>query len=135
MIVLKTWLWWDNSWFWHYDNTPIHTALILRDHFDKNLTHIVPQPPYSPDLAPCDFWLFSKLKRPLRGHLFELIKENRSWSWKPYQKYFEDWEMYWHKCIARGRGGGILWRRWYWFGSINKDFSKLMLCHLTFWTL
>ena len=22
----------------------------------------VPQPPYSPDLAPCDFWLFHKLK-------------------------------------------------------------------------
>ena len=22
----------------------------------------VPQPPYSPDLAPCDFWLFPKLK-------------------------------------------------------------------------
>ena len=21
----------------------------------------VPQPPYSPDLAPCDFWLFPKL--------------------------------------------------------------------------
>ena len=21
----------------------------------------VPQPPYSPDLAPCDFWLFRKL--------------------------------------------------------------------------
>ena len=21
----------------------------------------VPQPPYSPDLGPCDFWLFSKL--------------------------------------------------------------------------
>ena len=21
----------------------------------------VPQPPYSPDLAPCDFWLFLKL--------------------------------------------------------------------------
>ena len=22
----------------------------------------VPQPPYSPDVAPCDFWLFSKLR-------------------------------------------------------------------------
>ena len=22
----------------------------------------VPQPPYSPDLSPCDFWLFPKLK-------------------------------------------------------------------------
>ena len=31
----------------------------------------VPQPPYSPDLAPCDFWLFSKL----RGCCYETIEE------------------------------------------------------------
>ena len=67
-------LWSDNSWFLHHDNAPSHTALILRDHFAKNSTHIVPQPPYSPDLAPCDFWLFPKLKRPLRGNRFESIE-------------------------------------------------------------
>ena len=31
----------------------------------------VPQPPYSPDLAPCDFWLFPKL----RGCRHETIEE------------------------------------------------------------
>ena len=31
----------------------------------------VPQPPYSPDLAPCDFWLFPKL----RGCRYETIEE------------------------------------------------------------
>ena len=31
----------------------------------------VPQPPYSPDLAPCDFWLFPKL----RGCHYETIEE------------------------------------------------------------
>ena len=30
----------------------------------------VPQPPYSPDLAPCDFWLFAKL----RGCRYETIE-------------------------------------------------------------
>ena len=60
----------NNSWFFHDDNAPSHTALVLRDHFAKNSTHIGPQPPYSPDLAPSDFWLFSKLKRPLRGMRF-----------------------------------------------------------------
>ena len=30
-----------------------------------------PQPPYRPDLAPCDFWLFSKL----RGCRYETIEE------------------------------------------------------------
>ena len=28
-------------------------------------------PPYSPDLAPCDFWLFPKL----RGRRYEIIEE------------------------------------------------------------
>ena len=31
----------------------------------------VPKPPYSPDLGPCDFWLFPKL----RGCRYETIKE------------------------------------------------------------
>ena len=31
----------------------------------------VPQPPYSPDLAPCNFWLFPKL----RGCRYETIEE------------------------------------------------------------
>ena len=31
----------------------------------------VPQPPYSPDLAPCNFWLFRKL----RGYRYETIEE------------------------------------------------------------
>ena len=31
----------------------------------------VPQAPYSPDLAPCDFWLFLKL----RGCRYETIEE------------------------------------------------------------
>ena len=35
----------------------------------------VPHPPYSPDLAPCDFWLFSKLKEKLRGCRYEKIEE------------------------------------------------------------
>ena len=31
----------------------------------------VPQPPHSPDLAPCDFWLYPKL----RGCRYETVEE------------------------------------------------------------
>ena len=34
----------------------------------------VPQPPYSPDFAPCDFWLFPKL-RGCRYEINEAMKE------------------------------------------------------------
>ena len=33
------------------------------------------QPPYSPDLAPCDFCLFPKLKKKLGGCHYETIEE------------------------------------------------------------
>jgi hypothetical protein len=32
-------------------------------------------PPYSPDLAPCNFWLFPKLKTALKGHRFSDIAD------------------------------------------------------------
>ena len=46
----------------------------------------VTQPPYSPDLVPCDFWLFPKLKSPLKGKRFQTMHEFRkiwlgSWWW------------------------------------------------------
>ena len=35
----------------------------------------VTQPHYNPDLAPCDSWLFPKLKSPLKGKKFQIIIE------------------------------------------------------------
>ena len=35
----------------------------------------VPPPPCRPELAPCDFWLFPKLKEKLRGSRYETIEE------------------------------------------------------------
>jgi len=71
---------------------------------------IVPQPPYSSDLAPCDFWLFPKLKRPLRGHRFDTIEEIRTESLRAlkaipkidFNNCFENWKKRWHKCIVSG---------------------------------
>ena len=43
--------------------------------FVKHLITQVTQPPYSPDLVPCDFWLFPKLKSSLKGKGFQTITE------------------------------------------------------------
>jgi transposase len=32
-------------------------------------------PPYSPDLSPCDYFLFPKLKLSLKGRLFEDVQD------------------------------------------------------------
>jgi len=74
----------------------------------KNNTTIMPQPPYSPDLAPCDFFLFPKLKRPMKGRRFATIEEIKTASLEElkaipksaYGKCFEDWKNRWHKRIV-----------------------------------
>jgi hypothetical protein len=38
---------------------------------------IVPHPSYQPDLAPCDFDLFPKLKMELKGRRFETVPDNQ----------------------------------------------------------
>ncbi|PNF14149.1 hypothetical protein B7P43_G17665 [Cryptotermes secundus] len=45
-----------SGWFFHHDNAPAHTALSVRQSLTKNGMTPVPHPPYSPDLAPCDFF-------------------------------------------------------------------------------
>jgi hypothetical protein len=36
---------------------------------------VIAHPPYSPDLAPCDFFLFPKIKLKLKGRRFDTIEE------------------------------------------------------------
>ncbi|KAI6656241.1 Mariner transposase [Oopsacas minuta] len=48
------------------ERQPLRTREFLQNHRIGTLPH----PPYSPDLAPCDFWLFPKLKDQLRGRRF-----------------------------------------------------------------
>ena len=64
----------------------------------------VPQPPYSPDLAPCDIWLFSKP----RGYHYETIEEMKEAVTKvidtlthfhgAFQKFLDRY----NKCITAG---------------------------------
>ena len=76
----------------------------------KNSTNIIEQPQYLPDMAPADFFLFLKLKLPLRGTRFqsiEYIKKNsrrelKSIPENAFKKCFDDWIIRWHKCIISG---------------------------------
>ena len=52
----------SDQWHFHHDNTPVHNSILVTDYLTKMGIKTVPQPPYSPDLAPCDFWLFPKLR-------------------------------------------------------------------------
>ena len=53
-------LWKTQSWILQHDNAQAHTSMLVREFFAKNKTVIMPQPSYSLDLAPADFFLFPK---------------------------------------------------------------------------
>jgi predicted acetyltransferase len=67
-----------------------------------------PHSPYSPDLAPNDFFLFPRMKRDLKGKRFQNVEEVREKSkealkainLQEYQNCFEQWKKLWDKCIA-----------------------------------
>ena len=64
------------------------------------------QPPYNPDLAPCDFWLFPKL----RGCRYETIEEMKEAVTKVFDTLtqedfhgaFQELLKWYKKCIAAG---------------------------------
>ena len=63
------------QWHFHQDNTPVHNSTLVTDYLTKMGIKIVPQPPFSPDLAPCDFCLFPKLKGCRCEKIEEMIKD------------------------------------------------------------
>ena len=72
----------------------------------KTVTH----PPYSPDLAPCDFCLFPKLKEKLRDYRYETIEEMKeavttvidTLTQKEFHEALQKLLEWYSKCIATG---------------------------------
>ena len=66
----------------------------------------VSHPPYSPDLVPCDFWLFTNL----RGCRYETIEEMKEAVTKvidtltqdDFHRAFQKLLEWYNKCIAAG---------------------------------
>jgi len=51
----------------HQDNAPAHTSSQARTAIRNAGFELLHHPPYSPDLAPSDFYLFPKLKEFMKG--------------------------------------------------------------------
>ena len=61
----------SGQWHFHKDIAPVHNSILVTDYLIKMGIKTLPQPLYSSHLAPCDFWLFPKL----RGCRYETIEE------------------------------------------------------------
>ena len=96
----------SDPWHFHQDKEPVLNSIHVTDHLAKMGIKTFPHPPYSPDLAPCDIWLFPEL----RGCRYETIEEMKEAVTKvidtltqeevhgAFQKLLERY----NKCIAAG---------------------------------
>jgi hypothetical protein len=62
--------WRTNSWFVLHGNAPAHRSDVVNDLLAKNSVTTLEHPPYSLDLAPAAFYLFSRMKSALKGRRF-----------------------------------------------------------------
>ncbi|GFS21930.1 transposase [Elysia marginata] len=58
-----------------HDNAGPHKARATTQSLRELGIQVLPHPAYSPDLAPCDFWLFLILKDRLAGRKFDRIQD------------------------------------------------------------
>jgi len=67
----------------------------------------LPHPPYSPDLAPCDFFLFPKLKTHLIGYHFGTVENVQAAATRALNNIsiedvlhcYEEWQQRWNRCF------------------------------------
>jgi len=112
--------WQNQNLITHHDNAPAHRSFKVLQFLAKNNMTVIPHPPYSPNLAPCDFFLFPKLKLQMKGRRFDTIEEIQGESQRvldtipkrDFQECFQAWQKHWDSSIhAKGEyfegDGGI----------------------------
>ena len=96
-------LWTAKNWQLHHDNAPAHSLHLIQIFLAKHGIPVVHQPPYSLDMAPCNFWLLPTLK----GSSFEsreeimqnAMAEMTTIPKEAFQKCFRQWKDQWVKCV------------------------------------
>jgi len=105
-------MWRSGNWILHHDNASAHRAVTTNEFLSKHNIPSLPHPPYSPDLAPCDFFLFPQLKKTMNGRRFDCVediqanatRQLRAITKRDYRRCFRQWQERWNKCKqAQGR--------------------------------
>ena len=83
---------------------PVHNSILVADYLTKMGIKTVPHLPYSPDLAPCDFWLFPKLRGCRYGTIEEMkeavMKVIDTLTQEDFYGAFQKLLEQYNKCIA-----------------------------------
>ena len=94
----------SGQWHFQQDNAPVHNSILVTVYLTKMGIKTVPHCPYSPDLAPCDFWLFPKF-RGCRDETIEEMKEAvtkviDTLTQEDFHGAFQKLLEWYNKCIA-----------------------------------
>ena len=89
-----------------HDNASSHKCEVVKSFWASKKVKFLNHPPYSPDLSPCDFFLFPRLKKMLSGSvIYQCLQQIPK---EDYLSAFRDWVKKVAKmCFSKG---GILWR-------------------------
>lgn len=93
-----------------HDNASAHKTGAVTQYLLENRITTLPHPAYSPHLAPCDFWLFPRLKELLAGNKYTRVQdlskavnsELRGIPKEEYRAAFDKWRRRLELCIQRG---------------------------------
>ena len=92
------------DWFLHWDNAPVHSAAVVQQFLADRSIKTIAHPPYSPDLAPANFFLFPKVKNDLAGKTQDTFRSSWEGAIKKLSKddfatAFEKWIDRCEKCV------------------------------------
>jgi len=98
----------ERTWMLHHDNAPCHTAISINKFLAVKKNPVVSQPPYSPDLSPCDFFLFLRLKNHLKERHFDILDniqksvtdELKGIPAEAFQHCYEQWKQRLRRRVA-----------------------------------
>ena len=90
-----------------HDNASSHKSEVVKSFWASEKVEVLNHPPFSPDLSPCDFFLFPRLKKMLSGNKYTSKNSLGSAIYqclqqipKNYLSAFRDWVKRLQKCVS-----------------------------------
>ena len=91
-----------------HDNASSHKCEVVKSFLASEKVKVLNQPPYSPYLSPCDFFLFPRLKKMLSGNkymtrsslgsaIYQCLQQTLKGD---YLSAFRDWVKRLQKCVS-----------------------------------
>ncbi len=101
----------EQEWWFHWDYGSVHMAAVVQDWFAAHNIQRLEHPPYSPDLAPADFFLFRRVKEELAGKTLDKGTLKTTWervvrniAIEEFATAFRWWYERCEKCVRIGGG-------------------------------